>query len=472
MLLETLSKQELIVIIHKQAAVIEQLTARVEMLEKSGAKTSYNSHRAPSSDGLKKKRRTQSERKASGKSPGGQPGHPGHHLALSETPNHIVRHAVHHCSTCQTDLTQIPMKQLRRRQVWELPPLTLEVIEHQVENKQCPCCGKANEATFPEAVEQMVQYGPRVQALLVYLHHGQLLPYKRTITLMQDVFGQTISQGTLHRMVERAAKKVTPLVDEIRDQLLHAPVVHMDETGIDILPKRQWVHVYATATETLYACHANRGKKAMDAIGFVPAYKGIAVHDAWQAYFPYTMSQHALCNAHILRELTYLYEQEAQEWAGAFHQLLVQMKQEVDEYTRIQLPVPLEIQVQWELAYDLLLREASEGVKVNYTYHQQKQRKSMRRSPARLLLDRLVMHREKILFFLRDLRVPFDNNQAERDLRMIRVKEKISGLFRSEEGAHAFFTVRSFLSTIHKRGIGMLEALQQVLDPTAAPFQL
>ncbi len=466
MLLENLSKQELIAIIHQQAAVIEQLTARVEMLEKRLAINSHNSHRSPSSDGLKKKRRTQSERKASGKSPGGQLGHKGHHLPLSETPHQIIHHPVTHCSKCQTDLTARPIHQTHRRQVWDIPPLALEITEYQVEEKQCPCCGQANQADFPEQVQQPVQYGPRVQAMLVYLHHGQLLPYKRTMDLMQEVFGHTISQGTLDAIIRRTAQKVAPFVEEIKAQLLHSPIVHMDETGMRTFSSRQWVHVYATATETLYAIHPKRGKEAMDAIGFVSSYRGIAVHDAWQSYLTYTNSQHALCNAHILRELTYLHEQEKQEWALYFHQLLVQMKREVDLYKEIQIPVPEQIQKEWELAYDLLLHEASDGLLINYTHQQQKERKSMRRSPARLLLDRLVMHREKILFFLHDTRVPFDNNQAERDLRMIRVKEKISGLFRSEEGAHAFFMIRSFLSTAHKRGIGMLRALEQLVGQT------
>lgn len=406
------------------------------------------------------------ERQISGKPSGGQVGHKGHHLALSPTPNELVYHAVTECTGCGYNLIDTTIQQIQRRQVWDIPPLALEVTEHQIEQKQCPCCGIKNKAVAPAHVAHTVQYGSRVQALLVYLHHGQLLPYQRTMNVMRDLFGHTISQGTLANIIQCTMTSVIPLVDEIKEQLLQSPVVHMDETGMDVLPKRQWVHVYSTANETFYSLHPKRGKEAIDSIGFVNTYTGIAVHDAWQSYFTYTNCEHALCNAHILRELTYLHEQEGQAWAAVFHQLLVQMKKEVDLYAQTQVPLPQAYKQQWENAYDLLLREASDNLQVNYTEHQQKQRKSMRRSPARNLLDRLVMHREKVLFFLRDPRVPFDNNQAERDLRMIRVKEKISGLFRSEEGAKAFFIIRSFLSTAQKRGERLLDALQQVLEGT------
>lgn len=464
MKLEDLSRRELIDIIHRQAAQIEQLNVRVSELEKRLAKNSHNSHKSPSSDGLKKKRRTKSERQVSGKPSGGQIGHTGHHLALSSAPDQIIYHAVTDCAGCGYDLADTAVQRMQRRQVFDIPPLALEVTEHQLEQKQCPCCGVKNKAVAPEHVTATVQYGHRVQALLVYLHHGQLLPYQRTMDVMRDVFGHTMSQGTLANLIQRTVTSVTPFVDAIKERLFQSAVVHMDETGMDVLPKRQWVHVYSTANETFYAIHPKRGKEAMESIGFVPAYRGIAVHDAWQSYFTYTNCQHALCNAHILRELTYLHEQEGQEWANHFHHLLVQMKREVDLYAQTQVPLPEVYKKQWENAYDLLLREASDGLQVNYTEHQQTERKSMRRSPARNLLDRLVMHREKILFFLRDPRVPFDNNQAERDLRMIRVKEKISGLFRSQEGAEAFFVIRSFLSTAQKQGERLLDALQRVVE--------
>lgn len=288
MRLEDLSKHELIDIIHRQAAQIEQLSRRVAELEKLLAKNSHNSHKPPSSDGLKKKRRTKSERQISGKPSGGQIGHKGHHLALSSTPNEVIYHAVTDCTGCGYNLADTTIQHVQRRQVWDIPPLALEVTEHQIEQKKCPCCGIKNKAISPTHVANTVQYGSRVQTLLVYLHHGQLLPYQRRM---------------------------------------------------DVLPKRQWVHVYSTANETFYSIHPKRGKEAMDAIGFVPAYAGIAVHDAWQSYFTYTNCKHALCNAHILRELTYLHEQEGQEWAALFHQLLVQIKREVDLYAQTEVPL-------------------------------------------------------------------------------------------------------------------------------------
>ncbi|WP_245796560.1 IS66 family transposase, partial [Domibacillus antri] len=212
-------------------------------------------------------------------------------------------HSVSSCSQCGIDLSSQPVRALEKRQIWDLPPLSLEVTEHQAEQKQCPCCRSIEKGTFPDHVRHRVQYGSGVQSFLVYLHHGQLLPYDRTVEVMRDLFGQTISQGTLSNILGRTAASLEPEAEDIRAALLQSPVVHMDETGIDVLPKRQWVHVYSTPDETFYALHPKRGCEAMNKIGFLPAYKGIAIHDEWQSYFTYTDCQHGLCNAHILREL-------------------------------------------------------------------------------------------------------------------------------------------------------------------------
>jgi transposase len=241
----------------------------------------------------------------------------------------------------------------------------------------------------------------------------------------------------------------------------------MDETGIDVLPKRQWAHVYSTPDETFYALHPKRGCEAMNAIGFLPAYKGIAIHDEWQSYFPYTSCLHGLCNAHILRELTYLHEQEKQPWAYDLHELLVEMKKAADLYGEAKLAVPEKKASAFVKQYRDVVWQASDTLIVSMTEHQRTQRKSLKRTPARKMLDRLIGHEEKILRFLHKPKVPFDNNQAERDLRMIRVKEKISGLFRSEKGAQDFMTIRSFLSTVRKQGLPLLNALKEAIE---APY--
>jgi transposase len=467
MSLEQLSKAELIAIIERQAVLIEQLTARVTELEKQLGKNSHNSNKPPSSDGLKKVRRTKSERKPSGKSSGGQPGHSGHHLPFSNQPDLEICYPVSACSQCGTDLSSQPVRTLEKRQVWDLPPLSLEVTEHQAEQKQCPCCRSIEKGTFPDQVRHRVQYGSGVQSLLVYLHHGQLLPYERTIDVMRDLFGQTISQGTLSNILQRTAASLEPEAEEIRSALLQSPVVHMDETGIDVLPKRQWAHVYSTPDETFYALHPKRGCEAMNAIGFLPAYKGIAIHDEWPSYFTYTSCLHGLCNAHILRELTYLHEQEKQPWAYDLHELLVEMKKAADLYGEAKLAVPEKKASAFVKQYRDVVWQASDTLIVSMTEHQRTQRKSLKRTPARKMLDRLIGHEEKILRFLHNPKVPFDNNQAERDLRMIRVKEKISGLFRSEKGAQDFMTIRSFLSTVRKQGLPLLNALKEAIE---APY--
>lgn len=467
MSLEQLSKAELIAIIERQAILIEQLTARVAELEKQLGKNSRNSNKPPSSDGFKKVRRTKSERKPSGKSSGGQPGHSGHHLPFSSQPDYEIGYPVSSCSKCGTDLSSQPVRALEKRQVWDLPPLSLEVTEHQAEQKQCPCCRSIEKGTFPGHVRHRIQYGSGVQSLLVYLHHGQLLPYERTVEVMRDLFGQTISQGTLSNILQRAALSLEPEVEEIRSAILSSPVVHMDETGVDVLPKRQWVHVYSTPDETFYALHSKRGCEAMNEIGFLPDYQGIAIHDEWQSYFTYTGCRHGLCNAHILRELTYLHEQEKQSWAYDLHELLIEMKKAADLYREAKLAVPEKKASAFVKRYRDIVWRASDTLKVSMTEHQRNQRKSLKRTPARKMLDRLIAHEEKILRFLHNQRVPFDNNQAERDLRMIRVKEKISGLFRSEKGTWDFMTIRSFLSTVRKQGLPLLDTLKETIEAPA-----
>jgi transposase len=461
---EQLSKKELIEIIEQQALLIQQLTARVEEVEKKLGKNSRNSHRPPSSDGFKKVRRTKSERSSTTKKTGGQPGHKGYHLPFSSQPDFQEVHALSDCSSCGCSLEQTPVDSYQKRQVWDLPPLSLRITEHQAEQKICPCCQQPQTASFPAHVEQRIQYGSGVQAFLVYLHQTQLIPYARTVEVMRDLFGHTISEGTLSNMIRRAAEKLDPLVEDIRKTILSSPVIHADETGMDVLPKRQWVHVYSTAEETYYAIHPKRGRAAIDDIGFLSAFTGTAVHDAWQAYFPYVNCTHALCNAHILRELTYLHEQEKQEWAGLLHQLLLEMKKQKELYQKAGLMPPPKVLAQLTARYDARVAEGCEKNPVVYSEETLKKKGSKKQSPARNMLDRLLLHREKILLFLKEPNVPFDNNQAERDLRMMRVKEKISGLFRSEAGAQAFCLTRSFISTIRKKKGNVLDSLVQAIE--------
>jgi transposase len=440
----------------------------VEELEKQCNKNSTNSHRSPSSDGIKKVRRTKSERPSTTRKTGGQPGHKGNHLPFSSDPDIKEIHTLSDCSSCGCSLVHLPVSSYQKRQVWDLPPLSLQIIEHQAEQKTCPRCKQIETATFPDPVRQRVQYGSRVQSFLVYLHQTQLLPYARTVEVMYDLFHQKISEGTLANMIRRTAEKLVPLVEDIKQTVRSAPIIHVDETGMDVLPKRQWVHVYSTEEETYYSIHPKRGREAIEAIGLLPAYKGTAVHDAWQAYFPYMNCTHALCNAHILRELSFLYEQEGQAWAKDLHLLLINMKKQKERDQVLGLTPPQKEIERLSVAYDEFVSEGCEKNPIRYSEETLKKKGSKKQSPARNMLDRLLFHRDKILLFLHRREIPFDNNQAERDLRMMRVKENISGLFRSSEGARAFCQTRSFISTIRKKGLRVLSSLQQAVEGTFA----
>lgn len=462
--LDALSREDLLQIIERQAEMIARLETRITELERQVNKNSQNSHRPPSSDGLTKVRRTKSERSSTTRSTGGQPGHPGHHLSFSLHPDVQEVHPLTNCPSCGDSLASLPIVGYQKRQVWDLPPLSLQVTEHQAEQKICPCCQKKVTATFPSHVTHSVQYGTRIQALLAYLHHAQLLPYARTVELFRDVFHHSISEGTIANVVRRAYEALAPLEQIIKETVLVSPVLHVDETGMDVWPKRQWVHVYSTKKETYYAIHPKRGKEAINDIGLLPMYKGTAIHDAWQAYFPYTNCSHALCNAHILRELTFLYEHEQQDWAKSVHDLLIEMKRTKEGYESLGISPSEQEIASLETRFDDLIVEGCEKNPVQFSPETLKRKGSKKQSPSRNLLDRLQLHRDKVLRFFRETAIPFDNNQAERDLRMMRVKEKISGLFRSEEGAKAFCRTRTFVSTVRKQGLGILASLQKALE--------
>jgi transposase len=358
--LDALSREDLVQIIERQAEMIAQLKARITELEGQISKNSRNSHRPPSSDGLKKVRRTKSERSSSTRSTGGQPGHSGHHLSFSLHPDVQEVHSLTACPSCGDSLASLPVVGYQKRQVWDLAPISLQVTEHQAEQKICPCCRKKVTAAFPSHVAHSVQYGTRIQALLVYLHHAQLLPYARTVELVRDVFHHSISEGTVANILRRAYEALAPLEHVIKETVLASPVLHVDETGMEVWPKREWVHVYSTKKETYYAIHPKRGKEAINDIGILPAYKGTAVHDAWQAYFPYTDCSHALCNAHILRELTFLHEHEQQDWAKSLHDLLIEMKRTKERYESLGLSLPEEEITIWEARFDDLIAEGCE----------------------------------------------------------------------------------------------------------------
>jgi len=442
---------------------VETLSARVKELENRLGKNSKNSSKPPSTDGFRK---PVTLRPKSGRKPGGQRGHQGCTLQFTEEPDQTVFHDPHACSCCGKELAQVEgVPTEERRQVTDLPPLALEVTEHRVRQKACPDCGHLNTAPFPETLKSRVQYGPRIRALSVYLNSYQLLPYGRIVQIYRDLFGASVSPGTLENAQQTASSRLEPVIEFLKKQLKQVDLIHCDESGMRIGAKLHWLHSVGTRLFTLYHWHRKRGKEGMDDMGVLPDYRGRAVHDCWMPYFLYTCL-HCLCGAHLLRELTAVRDQDAQEWAGKFLGLLLQIKEAVENAVgtgRTRLSPLLE--ARFEGRYRMLLKE---GYKANPPPESPPNKRGRpKQSAARNLLDRLDKHQRQVLAFMYDFSVPFDNNLAERDIRMIKVKLKVSGGFRSGEGAGAFCRVRSYLSTMRKQGRPLLSALESLFrgDP-------
>ena len=439
--------------------LIAELLQRIQTLEEQRAKDSHNSHLPPSSDRFA--RQPKSLRQKSGKKPGGQEGHRGATLKVSETPDEVMVHAVECCEHCQQDLTQVAAVAIERRQVIELPAPHVLVREHQAESKHCPHCHRRTTAPFPVGVRAPVQYGASIGARAVYLSQQQLLPYARVCEVMEDLLGVGLSEGSLRDVIERCHTQLGEVEPQIKAALREADVIHQDETSLYVAGKRHWMHVTATATLTHYQVHASRGHEALEAIGILPDFAGTSIHDGFGSYFLYAC-QHAMCNVHLLRELTYLAEEQGLWWAAKLKALLLSMK-DATEQAREQGKHwlhPLEV-VDWQTRFLDLLAEGDQAHP--HALAPPSHRGRVKQSTARNLLDRLRKYQRAVWAFLEDLRVAFDNNQAERDLRMVKVQQKVSGCFRSFAGAQAFARIRGYLSTLRKQDVPLLPALEATL---------
>jgi len=468
--LSELSSQEKDDLIVRLFAMIEDLQSRMTLLEAENrelrgklAKNSQNSSKPPSTDGYKKPK-PKSLRKPSGKKSGGQKGHPGARLERVEQPDHTIIHSVANCQECGHSLKQSPVSDHRSRQVIDLPPQKLEVTEHQVECKECPHCKFQNEGTFPTEAKTSVQYGSRIKSLLVYLNQYQLLPYERTVQLAEDLFSHTISQGTLYAWNNACFEHLESAEKKIRQAILASPVVHFDETGIRQQEKLHWLHTASTEQLTFYGLHARRGKEAMDELAILPHYTGCAVHDHWKSYFTFSCD-HSLCNAHHLRDLTYLAEQENQAWATSMIDLLLDAKKASESMPENCLAKKSVELASIRLRYDTLLEEGfAQDIPPPAAKSKKKKRGRPKQSKAKNLLDRLRDFKENVLAFLVDPRVPFDNNQGERDIRMAKLKQKISGCFRGQEGGEIFSRIRGYVSTLRKNDLSILEGIQSAFE--------
>lgn len=442
-----------------------RLQRRNAELEAIVAKDSHNSSRPPSSDPPWAKR-TRSLRRPSGRRPGGQAGHTGGTLRLRERPDRTVEHRPRECRSCHAPLDSAQVLGHRRQQVVEVVPAKLRVTEHRLAVLRCGACGETTRGEFAGSVRSGVQYGAGVKARVLYLQQYQLLPYARTAEAMRDLFGCPLSSGTVANIVRECAEALVETELKIKRSLRRSAVIHADETGLRVGGKLAYVHVASNSRLTHYASAAGRGQTAMEEAGVLARYRGTCVHDGWWAYSSFTRCRHALCGVHLLRELTFFEElsEETKAWASPLKELLLEMKAEV-ERVRGEGGGRLAAGKLAELtgAYDRLILEGL-GAQPPPGVPEQVTRQ------ARNLLLRLERRKEEALCFLTDFRVPFENNQAERDLRMVKLQQKTSGCFRSEEGARRFCRIRSYLSTMRKHGRGIPEALEGAC--TGAPLSL
>ncbi len=461
-----LDKQTLVTITLQLQAQVQTLSNRAAELEAELNKNSRNSSQPPSSDGLAKPGpKPQSLRKKGERKSGGQPGHKGHTLKAVREPDHrIILPASRPCG-CGAELTQAPVETYERRQVFELPQPRLEVTEYQAEIKHCPQCGRRVTGAFPKDVNAPTQYGPRFNALLVYLNQQQLLPAKRTVQLMEDIFAQKVSEGTLFRAINTCHERLSSVAETIKAQLRKAGILHADESGVRTAGSLHWLHAASTKRLTFYGIHEKRGRIAMDEFGILPGFSGRLIHDFWKPYLTYDCL-HGLCNTHHLRELLFLVEEHHQAWAKKMMTLLLDLRELTSAHKEVSAQLTEEEKTPWLEHYRAIV---SQGWGENPLPEPVPEKRGrIPKTKAQNLLVRLGERESNVLAFLHDLNVPFTNNLGEQDIRMIKVRLKISGCFRTLKGARQFARIRGYLSTSRKNERNLLDAMTQVFQGT--PF--
>ena len=446
--------------IEKQSAMIEQLNQTIAELNEKLNKNSKNSSKPPSSDGLKKPL-TKSLRQKSGKKPGGQQGHDGTHLAVIADPDEVIKHLSESCKGCPNISKCIAQRDCvaEIRHVIDAV-VTVHVTEHQKFTfTECPFHeGQTLQGEFPSDISATVQYGENLKALVIALNTVGMVSVKRTHEILGSVFSIPLSTGTISSMVKKCAQNLKNTVDAIRQKVIDSAVGHFDETGTRVEGSTMWVHNSSTEQYTYLSVHKKRGIEGMEANGVLPEFHGVAVHDCWKSYWRYDIT-HAVCCAHLLRELTGIEENyKDQIWATKFKELLLEMKRIKDKAVQAEKSELSYYHLhKFDIKYNSILQEAFEMNPLPVTTEKKRGRKQKGKILA--LITRLLEYKESVCLFVKNLAVPFDNNLAERDIRMIKIKTKVSGCFRTKDGADDFLKIMSYVGTAKKLGINSYEAI-------------
>jgi transposase len=388
----------------------------------------------------------------------------------AEHPERIVTHEVPRCGHCQASLQDIEAVGYEERQVFDLPAIRIEVTAHRAAIKVCPACGHRSKGTFPNVMTQAVHYGPTVQTWASYFTNHHHIPVERTTEIFADLVHHRMSEATVLKASEDLETCIAPSTEAVKGLLRDAEVLHVDESGLRVRGTLHWLHVACTERLTSYEVHAKRGHEAMEEAGILGTFHGTMVHDHWKPYFTYDACDHALCNAHHLRELRFIDTQYHQAWANDMAALLVEIKAAVAATPAPAMCLsPPELRA-FATRYDAVVQAGFDanpvpGLTIEST---EKKRGRPKQPPPVNLLLRFRDFKGQVLAFMSDFRVPFDNNQGERDIRMVKVKQKVSGGFRTLEGAQRFGRIRGYLSTARKHTKNVFEAIQDAFEGT--PF--
>lgn len=450
------------------ASQVEKPNEAIKELQARLSKDSHNSSKPPSSDGYGKKKpqkRTESLRET-GKNPnGGQLGHKGQTLIASNTPDKITVHEVEQCEHCKIPLKSVEIKTVEERQVFDIPAIHIEITAHRAEIKICPDCGYENHGQFPKDVNNAVQYGNGVKTWASYFTNQHFIPLERTAQIFEDLLNHRVSEASILKATNELSENVLAANEAIKEQLRQSDVLNLDESGLRVKNKLHWLHVVSNEHLTHYEVHTKRGKEAMDAAGIIPDFKGTATPDHWKPYFKYETCNHSLCNAHHLRELKFIEKQYQQDWPKQMSSLLLEIKESIEKISDEQLPI-LKIKA-FEKSYDEIVKkgfDANPRPPPKSQNASSKKRGPPKNLPPVNLLNRLKNFKPQVLAFMYDFRVPFDNNQAERDVRMVKVKQKVSGCFRTVEGAERFGRVRGYISTARKNTKNVFDAIKDAFN--------